>query len=194
MRFLSFVFSCSLLVKLAVGATIGISPPTQTVPGNSSATVDVNVFGLGDGTAPSVGVYDITISYDPALLSFSTVQWGNGLDVLGLGSLQSVTEGLGTVNLFELSFDLADDLNNLQSDSFRLFTLNFATLSPGTTPIGIFTSAFGDADGAEIPATFVDGTVTVDGGTSTEVPEPSTALPLFSILALGWWRAEAREH
>ncbi|MBS1826580.1 MAG: hypothetical protein JST93_14790 [Acidobacteria bacterium] len=166
-------------------ATVFISPTDQNVTLASSVAVEVNVSGLGSGGVPSLGVYDLTVSYDPALLSFSSVVWGSGLDILGLGSFQSATPGVGGINLFELSFDLADDLNNLQPDAFRLFTLNFSSLAAGTTAIGITANAIGDADGVELPMTLIDGSVTVSTESPT-VPEPATAVHVVLALAVVW--------
>lgn len=178
-------------------ASIVVSPGTQTALLSSTITLDLNISDLGSGSAPSVGVYDLTVTFNPAILSFSSVLWGTGLDVLSLGSLQSLTAGTGTVNVFELSLDLASDLNSLQPDSFRLFTLSFSTLSFGTTSIAIILNSLGDADGANLPVTLTNGFVTV--GPESSVPEPGSApttlagvLILFSLRMSPWLTSPVR--
>lgn len=150
---LKTIFWSGLFAGLAcVGVqaqTLTVTPSAQTVDVGDAVSVDLRISGLGDGAAPSVGVFDIDFTFDPSLLSFSTVSYGTGLDVLGLGSLQATTPGAGTVNLFELSFDTADDLNAFQSDSFTLATLTFNTLAFGASQLTLSLNAVGDADVGE---------------------------------------------
>jgi hypothetical protein len=172
--------SIALGLALALGSasseaiTLSINPPSQTVSFGGTTGFDVVIFGLGDGVAPSLGVYDIDVTFNPSILSFSTTAFSTGLDVLGLGSIQSATPSVGTVNLFELSLDTVDDLNTLQTDTFTLATLSFNTLAVGISPIGITVIALGDADGNSLEAEVAGGSVTVSGQ-ATQVPEPASA-------------------
>lgn len=193
MRLLSFILSCTLWACISSAGTIFVSPTTQNVPLGSAVSVDVNVLGLGSNSAPSIGVFDLDISYDPEILSFSSVLWGTGLDVLGLGSFRDSSPAFGSINLFELSFDLPDDLNDLQPDAFRLFTLNFSSLAAGTTAIGITVNAIGDVDGVSLPMTLINGSVAVGTG-SAAVPEPATGVPLLAALALVGWASRKRRR
>ena len=168
----------------AVAATISIMPAGQTVLPGTPASIDISISGLGDGFPPSLGVYDLTITFDPAILSFSSVSWGSGLDVLGLGSIQSATPGTGSINLFELSLDQASDLNSLQPASFPLFTLHFGTLGVGTSPLTLSLNALGDADGAPIAADLANGAITVSSGDAAPVPEPSTTVLLALLFSI----------
>lgn len=163
-------------------ATIFVTPGTQTVNVGSSVNIDVNLSGLGNGVTPSVGTYDLDVNFDSALLSFSSVTWGTGLDVLALGSIQFATPGTGTVNLFELSLDSVSDLNSLQLPTFRLFTLSFTTLAAGTSPVTISVNALGDADGVALPFNAIDGSLTIQETGGSPVPEPSTFLPIAIVL------------
>lgn len=181
------VFWSSLLVGLvaAVGVhayPVTLTPSTQTVNVGDVVTVDLQISGLGIGSAPSLGVFDIDFGFDPALLSLSSVLYGIGLDVMGLGSLQATTPGVGSVNLFELSFDSADDLNALQSDSFTLATLNFNAIALGSGFFSLSFNAVGDAYGDALAVTSLGGSVTV----AAAVPEPETwALVLAALVMLG---------
>ncbi|MBL8227342.1 MAG: hypothetical protein JNL98_02650 [Bryobacterales bacterium] len=160
-------------------ATISINPGSQLVTLGNQAVFTVNLTGLGNGVAPSVGVFDFDILFDPAILSFSGAVFGSQLDILGLGSIQSATLGFGSVNLFELSLDTVSDLNDLQAPAFVLATLTFDTLASGVSPVTINLNSLGDADGAAIAATITDGSINV--GQSIVVPEPV----YWPLLALG---------
>jgi hypothetical protein len=62
-------------------------------------------------TAPLLAP-DINFGFDPTLLSCSSIVFGNQVDISGLGDIQSVTPGTGTVEVFELSLDSAAELNS----------------------------------------------------------------------------------
>lgn len=189
---LKAVFRSGLLAMLVACAgvqaqTIAVVPSIQAVNVGDAVTVDLQISGLGNGTAPSLGIFDIDFGFDPSLLVFSSVLYGSGLDVLDLGSWQATTPGVGTVNLFELSFDSADDLNALQADSFALATLSFNALASGSSPFTLSLNAVGDAYGADLPVTWSGGSVTIAAPVATSVPEPETlALTLISLGALGF--------
>src|SRR5262245_39321709 len=100
-------------------------PTSQSVTISNSVTVAITISGLGTGVPPSLSVFDLDVTFDPTLLAFSSVTFGDPtlgdeLDVLGLGSLAFAIPGVGSVNLFELSFDLPDDLHTLQAGEFIL--------------------------------------------------------------------------
>ena len=180
------VFWSSLLTGLLAcsgvhAAALAITLSSQTVNVGNTVTLNLQISGLGNGVAPSLGVFDIDFGFDPALLSFSSALYGSGLDVLGLGSLQAITPGVGTVNLLELSLDSVADLNALQLDAFTLVTLSFNALASGFGPFTLTVNSLGDAEGLSIPVTVEGGSVTINAA----VPEPATsalvALGLFAL-------------
>jgi hypothetical protein len=169
-----------LLVALPTNAiTISLNPATSTTTAGSSVDVALVISGLGAGAAPSLGVFDLDIGYNPAILNFSSVIFGDPilgdqLDLSGLGSLNSFTPGTGSVNLFELSLDAATDLNALQADSFTLATLTFSELSAGVSPLNMSLNAIGDANGDPLTVDSVGASVTVNPNTNPgSVPEPA---------------------
>lgn len=177
----------SCAVFLAVGTLchaaviLSIDPSSQNVPLGTPANVNIDISGLGNGTA--LGTYDINLGFDPTLLSYSGIVFGNQVDISGLGDIQSVTPGTGTVEVFELSLDFAAELNSLQAKSFTLATLTFDTLATGSnSPITLSVDALGDAYGNSIAATLQNGSVTI-AGASSSVPEPSTLLMLLCAVA-----------
>lgn len=173
--------------QVAAAAVIGVTPVPGTVQVGQPVLVDLTISGLGAGGAPSLGVFDIDVSFDPLLLGLTTVTFGDPvlgdqLDVLGLGALNFITPGDGTVNLFELSFDTIDDLNLLQVGAFTLARLSFNSLAPGTALFALNINALGDAQGnalLEITTSVASLDISMP---SSQVPEPSTLLLVLAAL------------
>lgn len=170
-----------LSTKPVSAISIGFNPINPNVNLGTPVGVALTISGLGDATAPSLGTFDLDVSFDPTILSLSGVTYGDPvlgdqLDLFGLGSLTATTPGAGSANLFELSFDFPDDLNNLQAGNFTLATLTFDTLALGTSPLNLSVNALGDAFGDPLVANIESGSVNV-------VPEPGTVLLLSSGLA-----------
>jgi hypothetical protein len=119
----------------AQAVSLSLEPSAQTVVlGN---LVDVAVR-IADLDIPALSTFDLDISFDPGILTFSQATFGDPvlgdqLDILGLGSLTDAIPGVGVVNLFELSFDLPEDLTALQAPSFTLATLTFSTTAQTET-------------------------------------------------------------
>lgn len=189
---MTLLLSLTLLVAIdSLAATITIDPVSQIVSLGGPASIDVNVSGLGNLVAPSLGTYDLDIFFDPALLSFSSIIWGTGLDVLDLGSIQSATPAVGMINAFALSLDSPTELNSLQPGAFRLFRLTFSTVAEGVSAITVNVNALGDAAGVALTTDITNGLVTVEAGASN-VPEPSDTWIVFIAFALGLHRV--RQH
>jgi hypothetical protein len=159
--------------------TIGFNPSSQLVGIGSTAMVDLVISGLGDGAAPSLGTFDLDVGFDPSILSFSSATYGNQLDLFGLGDIQFLTIGVGTVNLFELSLDFADDLDNLQTNSFFLATLSFNTIASGNSELNITVNALGDSNGNQLQNELLVGNVDVQSVNQVPVP------PAFLLLGSG---------
>ena len=184
------IFSLAVSSECRAVPSLSFSPSSQSVTLGSQVSVAVNIAGLEPGAA--LGTYDITVAFDAAALAFSGVVFGNQLDLFALGSVQIVTSGAGTVNLFELSLESESDLNNLQASSFTLATVTFDTLALATnTPLTLTVNALGDAAGNPITANIGDGFVSITEQNG-QVPEPSTILLFLSgaigILGLRWLR------
>ena len=182
---LSVVLTMSILLSSvsAMAITIGFMPADQIVNVGTPVSVGLTISGLADFTAPSLSTFDLDVIFNPSILAFNSVVFGDPvlgdqLVVFGLGgnpTSASVTTP-GTLNLFELSLDLPDDLNNLQAGSFTLAMLTFNTLALGTSPLSISINALGDALGNPL-------TADTQGGSVTAVPEPCTLLLISSGLA-----------
>lgn len=179
----------------AYALTVSLAPTPQVVNVGQTLQFDLVISGLGSGVTPSLGTYDVDISFDPGIFGFTSAVFGdpilgNQLDLFGLGSLNAVTTGIGTVNLFELSFDDPVDLILLQSENFTLATLSFAALSLGSSSLGIHINALGDEFGDPLTAQIVGASATVNQDNNNPIPEPNgLALVLAGLMVLVTVRA-----
>lgn len=165
-KHLVLFFLASVALSTAHAASISLSPSTQSVTSGSMFSIDV-LFNA-EGSSAGLGAFDFDVTYDSALLGFTSASFGSGLDVMGLGSIQTLTPGAGTLNFFELSMDSASDLLAYQSQSFKLATLIFTGLSTGDTSFDLSVNALADAAGNTIAA----------------VPEPTSYAMLLAGLGM----------
>ncbi len=161
----------------AVAITLEVIASESEIGPGEDVDVDLVISGLGDPGPPSLGVFDLDLKYDPAVLAFQAVVFGDELQVLGLGSIQMVDATTpGSLGLFELSLDPPADLDALQAGSFSLATATFVAAGDGMTPLTLDSVVLGDALGDPLAADLVGADVAV-------VPEPGAAV-LFAIGAL----------
>jgi len=114
----------------ASAITLEVVPSSSTVNKGGSLTADIKVSGLGDGSAPSLGAYDIDLTFDAGLFTFNSFTFGdpvlgNQLDLFGFGSVSGSSLVGNTLDLFEISLDLASDLDTLQAPEFILASVVF---------------------------------------------------------------------
>jgi len=180
---------CALLfavIPCRADTIFSLDPGPQPVSLGSQLTVNLDVTGLGGGTA--LATYELLVGFDDTLLAFDNVTFGTALDPDMLGNIQTVTPNTGSVDVFELSLDPSADLVASQPGAFTVATLVFDTLAAGANspitladvPTGMVTS-IGDQDGNPIQASFVGASVTIVD-TAPGVPEPSALVLLCSGL------------
>jgi hypothetical protein len=171
--------SAALLLSTANATTMSLDPAAQTVGEGSLLQVNLTIAGVNNGTTPALGAWDVTVSADPSLLTFSSATFGTNLNVLGLGDIQSVSSpATGSTELYEISLDSAADLTSHQATNFTLATLYFNTIGTGTSALNIGINSLSDANGSALTASVVPGSVTIN-----PVPLPSSVWLLASALA-----------
>ena len=144
------------------GATLEVlNPQVAGVGGTLRATVVVS--GLGDLTSPSLGAFDVTLSFDPAVLGFASVDFGVFLGDEAAGeALTGFQATSDEVMVFEVSLLQPDVLDALQSSSFPLFTVTFNALELGTSSLLLSLNApLSDEFGEPLPADVITSSVTV---------------------------------
>jgi hypothetical protein len=193
MKKIILVLFLGFLIPLNAGSVLatidlGFSPADQNVYVGTSANVALTISGLGNFTAPSLGTFDLNVTFDPSILSFKSVLFGDPvlgdqLDLFGLGANPTFagTVGPGSLNLFELSFDSPSELNSLQAGSFTLANISFDTFALGNSLLGISLISLGDADGNALSATLNGGSISVKS--SSQVPESSSLLLVLNGIA-----------
>lgn len=154
---LLFILISMLYGQIALAAMINIELDASRIKVGDFVNFDINISGLGEGVAPSVGAYDLDFLFDSNIIKYQSTFFGdsdlgNQLDLFNLGSIQNIQELVDAINVFELSLDSSSDLLNLQADTFTLFSLNFAAISAGTTQVSTGINALGDQLGDSLSA------------------------------------------
>jgi cohesin domain-containing protein len=160
------------LVPAADALTLSVVPQASTLNVGDTVSVDVVVSDLVNGGAPSLGAYDIDLSFDPSVLSFASIAFGTGLSVTGVPSIiQEFALGTGFVNPFEASLEDTADLNALQAGAFTLFTITFNAGQVGTSLLSLGVNSLSNAEGAGVVADALNaGTISVVGAPAVPLP------------------------
>jgi hypothetical protein len=154
----------------AHAVSLDLWPASSSVNLGDPVQVELRISGLGEGTAPSLGAYDFTLAFNPVVLGFGAFTFGdsllgNQLDLRGFGTVAGFDGGTpGQLNVFEISLDLAGDLDVLQAGAFALGTISFNTLGNGTSGMQFTSALFSDATGKSVAVQL--------GSGSVNVPEP----------------------
>lgn len=178
----SFWLSAASMATVA-DADISLTPSTQSIMLGNTVTVELGISRLGWLSPTSLSVFDINVTFDASILDFNSVVfgdpvWGDQLDLFGLGSFTNVFTGVGFINLFELSFDFASDLDSFQIGDFTLATITFDSLAAGFSALDIFVNDIGDAHGSALSATV--------SGANVEVIDNSVSEPgVLFLFGLG---------
>lgn len=181
--------------QAARAVTIDVVPSAATVPPGSSLTIDVVVSGLGNFASPSVGGFDLDLTFDDSLFAFTGIVFGPflGDPTMGEASTMSSVVG-GTLSADELSLLPAASLDALQPDSFILFSATFDAIAvgTGTFDVDVLTSTVSDELAAALPIDAV-APASVVTGTVIDIPTLSQwGLILLVLLLLAGGLARLR--
>jgi hypothetical protein len=170
--------------------SLSVEPNSQVIGVGEVFDVGIRISGLGSSSAPSLGAFDLDLSFDNSILSFNSVAFGDPIlgDQLDLfaGSISGFDGSApGLVDFFELSLDSAADLDSLQADSFTLATLTFTGTGLGTSALLLSLdppNALSDSVGSPLSAT-------LENGQASVVPVPSSILlGTVGLGLVGWMR------
>lgn len=178
------------LVEIPAGAVqLTVKPSPTGVGVNGAVEVSLLIEGLGSGGAPSLGAFDVSLTFDPNVLTyqgtaFGDASLGNQLALM-VPSLDGSSEGpAGKVNLYTISQDSIADLNALQADVFVLARLSFVASGLGTSSLGLTDIVLADADGNALAPDSVTGARVSVNGANT-VPDGGLSYPAFFLAAFG---------
>ncbi len=192
------LFTLGLMTALtgpAGAVTLSLSPSDLTIPVSTNFSINLILSDLDVQGRDEVGGFDVDVLYDPSQIQFLTWNLGAQLGDVGLSEAWDLSwgdMGGGVIDVAELSFLAATDLQTLQtSSSFVLATLDFYCLAYGDSTIEI------DSNDVWLGVTNRAGTplpVTVSGGvTVSQVPAPAPLLLIAAATAaLGLTRRTGR--
>lgn len=201
LNFLKALLGLTALIASSVSqaALITLVPGQNTVSTGQNINLDIVISQLAPGGAPSLSGFDITLSFNNSLAGLDTSDSdGNGvfdavtidpasqLDLFGLGLniLGTTMLAPGQLQIFDLSFDLPTDLNDLQANSFVLASLTLAAQSPGLVDFVVNINGLADGLGNAISSQVSNASVLIEG--STAIDEPSALLLLLvGMILLG---------
>ena len=169
------VLSPLLWVGVASAQTLEVVPSLSAPPVGTTLTADVQISGLASGT-PSLGTFDLTLSFDPAVLAFTGAAFGTLLGDPSATPAEAVT-AVTAAEIFEVSLLLPAALNALQPDAFTLFTATFDVIGRGATALSVGDIILGDDNGDPLPAM----------GAVQIIPGAITAGPAMGIPILSAW-------
>lgn len=146
------------------------------------------VSGLGNGVSPALAEYDITLTYDPAILSPSFVTFENALgnpnnpaQTLTSNQFLTLGSGMAGVELIEVSLLDPSTLRTTQGASsfggpgFFLGGVVFNPLSIGTSSLNIIVGSAKDENGNLLVLETINGNITITPP-GAAVPEPASFL------------------
>lgn len=193
----ALVVSSALMFSPVLGTTISLQPSPQTATLGNSVDLMLQIEGLGAGTAPSLGAFDLVINYTPSILSFDSVTFGADLGpVFGSWSDWSNDPSLGILTLSDISLDSAFDLDSLQPGDFLMASLRFSAIGVGTSAVDITDPILADGNGDPlIPDALLGANITVVDSQAVPESGPMASgfiLVVFAMLGAHWFQKSRR--
>lgn len=178
----------------AGGVTLELVPSMPMVSPGDPVDVEVTISGLGDLVSPALRTYDMVLTYDPGVFTFTGEAIGPflGADMAMVPeSIVTVTQGPNDLNVLQISLFDSPTLIAQQPASFTLFTASFQATGAGTGAFTLSLNAdLGDENADPLPLDQITD-IEVSAGTAIEIPTLgpwSLGLLISLLLAAGLTR------
>lgn len=169
----------ALTLPVQAGVVVSINPAAPEISVGDSVGFSIDITGLDSSLALSS--YELSVGFDPALLHFDSVIFGNQLDLAAQGqNFPSVTTELGWVHLIEFSFDASTVLLEQQADNFTLANLYFTAIDSGISSLTLSLHSLADSETNLFDANSQNASVSI----TSAVPLPSGIWLFISGLGL----------
>jgi hypothetical protein len=159
--------------------TLSLVTATPSLPVGGSLSVDLVIAGLAAPGSPSLGAFDVDVSFDPARITFVSVTFPSPSALAPSGPAGSIQgsglSGGNEVDVNETSFESPATLNASQPASFTLATIQFTAAAAGTTSLAFTQIVLADENGAPLTLSAAPAALGI------EIPEPG----LTGLLAAG---------
>jgi hypothetical protein len=182
--------------QTSAAITLNLSPVGQSITVGSPVSIDARVDGIGNFTTPSIGGFDLTLTYNPGVLQFSSVSFnvpgqGNLVDLTNNPALNSVDSSVsGVVKFNQISLNTPAELNAVQPSNFTLARINFLGIGSGTSSLNLSaTDLIDELTNSLLPLSAVPFPATIEVRQAiATIPEPTLSpLGLVFFLAGAFW-------
>lgn len=169
----------ALTLPVQAGVVVSINPAAPEINVGDSVGFSIDITGLDSSVALSG--YELSLGFDPALLHFDSVIFGNQLDLAAQGqNFPSLTTEPGWVHLIEFSFDGSTILLEQQADNFTLANVYFTAIDSGISSLNLSLHSLADSETNLIDANSQGALVSI----TSAVPVPSAVWMFISGLGL----------
>lgn len=203
MKHYTFILTTFFIFILSIGSAFGVTlsliPSTTLIEPNAPVDVDVVIDGLGSFTSPTLGAFQVEVTFADSILTVDTVSYGlllgDPFSVLETDVVTTIRPGM--VDLDEVSFLLDTDLDIRQPETFTLGTVSFLGQGLGSSILDFGMIDLSDASGNTIRVDALStNSIRVESpGQGPVVPEPSTFLLFGSgMAAIAAWRWIRKSH
>ncbi|MCH2232443.1 MAG: cohesin domain-containing protein [Crocinitomicaceae bacterium] len=177
--------STFLISQSSLAISLNFFPSSQVVELGDTVSVNLRISDLGEMSSPSLGAFDLNINFDSSIVDLTDVGFEDQLSLFNTPSFNFFIPENDRVNLVEISNNSPLELDMFQETYFVLASLDFNTVSSGSTLLTITDAILSDANGIPLDFDVLDSSNTVVSS-SASVPEKDLSrvillLPLFLL-------------